>query len=195
MFKIILIIVAVLVVAIVILAIVIARRPDDFRVTRSATIAAAPSAVFAEVDDFHRWKAWSPWERMDPALQRTYEGPASGPGAIYRWVGNDQVGEGSMTILESRPGELVRIALVFIKPFASTCTAEFAFAPTADGKTTVTWSMAGKNNFMAKVACLFMDMDKMVGGQFEQGLGNLAAVVQSPGVQAPAADVAPTAAR
>ena len=111
----------------------------EFRIERSATLAAPANAVFAQVNDFQNWRAWSPWERLDPALKRSYDGPASGTGAKYAWIGNRNVGEGRMTILDSRPGELVRIKLEFLRPFAATNTAEFRFEP-ADGGTAVTWS-------------------------------------------------------
>lgn len=163
--------------AIAIFVVVIALQPSEFRIERSATMAAPAPAVFAQVDDFRKWQSWSPWEKLDPALKRVYEGPAAGAGAQYAWVGNKDVGEGRMTILESRPGERVRIKLEFFKPFAATNTAEFSFKPAGDA-TQVTWSMAGRNNFMARAICLFVNMDKMVGGQFEQGLAQMKAIVE-----------------
>lgn len=170
-----------IVVAVVLLvgafAVFVALQPSDFRIERSAAIAAPPAAVFAQVNDFRRWQAWSPWEKLDPALKRSYEGADAGQGAQYAWQGNKDVGEGRMTILESRPGERVRIRLEFFKPFAATNTAEFSFKPSAGG-TSVTWAMEGKNNFVARAICVFMDMDKMVGGQFEQGLSQLKALTE-----------------
>jgi hypothetical protein len=138
---------------------------------------APAAAAFAQVNDFHNWRAWSPWEKIDPALKRSYEGPQAGAGATYAWQGNKDVGEGRMTILESRPGELVRIKLEFFKPFAATNTAEFTFKPAGDG-TAVTWSMSGQNNFLARAICVFVNMDKMVGGMFEQGLAQMKTVVE-----------------
>jgi hypothetical protein len=165
-------------VLIVVLVVVIATRPSEFRITRRATIGAPPAVVFAHVNDFHKWDAWSPWEKIDPALKRTFEGPSAGTGALYRWVGNNKVGEGSMTITESRPSDLIRIKLEFLKPFKATNIAEFTFK--AEGnQTAVTWSMFGKNNFMAKAVHLFMNMDKMVGGQFEQGLAQMKSVAET----------------
>jgi len=158
---------------------IVAIQPAEFRVVRSATIAAAPAAVFAQVNDFHLWQAWSPWEKIDPQMKRTYEGAPSGTGAVYGWAGNNDVGEGRMTLEESRPSELVRIRLDFLKPFAATNTAEFAFKPEGGG-TSVTWSMEGKKNFVSKAFCMFMDMDKMLGGQFEKGLAQMKAVVEAP---------------
>lgn len=181
MLKPILIVIAVIVLLILVVLVIASSRPSEFGVTRSATIAAPPAAVFAQVNDFRKWKAWSPWERLDPSLQRTYDGTAEGVGTIYGWTGNSQVGQGRMTISESRPGESIRIAMEFIKPFASQATAEFTFAAAGDGKTTVTWTMSGSNsNIVCKAMGLFMDMDKMIGDQFAEGLRNLAAVVEAP---------------
>jgi hypothetical protein len=112
--------------------IVAATRPAAFRVARSTTIAAAPAAVFAQVNDLHQWPAWNPWATIDPSMKETFEGAAAGPGAIYTWSGNNQVGAGRMTLVESRPSELIRITLEFLRPFAATNTAEFTFKP-ADG--------------------------------------------------------------
>jgi hypothetical protein len=155
----------------------VAAQPKRFCITRSAAMSAPPSDVFAHVNDFHNWRAWSPWERLDPNLERTYEGPAAGVGAKYAWRGNKKVGEGRMTITESQPGELVRIKLEFLKPFQATNTAEFMFHPEGDG-TNMTWSMIGERNFMFKAMGLVMNMDKMIGADFERGLANLQAVVE-----------------
>jgi hypothetical protein len=111
-------------------------------------------------------------------MTRTYEGEPAGEGAVYSWAGNSDVGEGTMTITESRPNELIRIKLEFIKPMEGTSDTEFTFAPEGDG-TKVTWDMAGKNNFIGKAFCLFMSMDKMIGGQFEEGLSSLKTVAES----------------
>jgi Polyketide cyclase / dehydrase and lipid transport len=157
---------------------VVAMQPAQYRVVRTATISAPASAVFAQVNDFHKWEAWSPWAKLDPAAKNTFEGPPAGPGAIFRWAGNAKVGEGRMTLIESRPSELVRIKLEFLKPFASTCSTEFGFKPQGD-QTAVTWSMAGENNFFAKAFCLFMNMDKMVGGDFEKGLAQMKSVAEA----------------
>ncbi|HKX11750.1 MAG TPA: SRPBCC family protein [bacterium] len=161
----------------IIFIIVVATRPSTFRVERSALVSAPPEAVFAEVNDFHRWEAWNPWGKLDPAMKQSYEGPAAGAGAKYAWVGNNNVGEGSMTILESKPNDLVRIQLDFLKPFAGTSLSEFTFRPEGAG-TKVTWAMSGKNNFIAKVLCLFMSTDKMIGGQFEKGLADLKSIAE-----------------
>ncbi len=166
----------VLAIVIVVFVVVVATRPAEFRITRSATLPASPAAVFVQVNDFHNWQAWSPWARLDPSAKNSFAGPSAGEGAIFSWVGNNQVGEGRMTIIESRPAELIRIKLEFFKPFAATNTAEFTFNPSGK-QTTVTWSMSGKNGFVGKAMSLIMNCDKMVGGQFEQGLANLKEVV------------------
>ncbi len=158
-------------------AIIIAFQPSEFRITRSATINAPPQEIFAQVNDFHRWEAWSPWIKLDPTAKMTYDGPAAGKGAISAWAGNDKVGEGKMTLTESHPSDLIKIQLDFIKPMADTSFTEFTFKPQGD-QTAVTWTMTGHNNFMAKAFCLFMDMDKMVGGDFEKGLANMKSVVE-----------------
>jgi len=157
---------------------VVAMQPSDFRVARTATMSVPAPAVFAQVNDFHNWEAWSPWAKLDPKAKTSFEGPSAGTGAIFRWAGNNEVGEGSMTITESRPSDLIRIKLEFLKPMAGTSTAEFSFKPEGD-KTAVTWSMTGKNNFIAKAMCLFMNMDKMVGGKFEEGLASMKSVVEA----------------
>lgn len=158
--------------------IVVATRPAEFRVTRKATMAAPAAAVFAQVNDLHNWENWSPWARLDPNAKETHEGEPAGAGAILSWAGNNKVGEGRMTITESRPNELVRLKLEFFKPFANTSMAEFTFQPEGDS-TTVTWSMAGRNNFIAKAVGLFMDCEKMIGGQFEQGLAQMKEIVET----------------
>lgn len=155
-----------------------AMRPSDFRVTRTGTISAPASAVFEHVNDLQKWDAWSPWAKLDPEAKNDFEGPASGTGAIMRWAGNSKVGQGSMTITESRPDEFISFKLEFLKPFAATNTAEFSFNY-ENGQTTVTWSMYGKNDFKGKAIGLIMNCEKMVGGQFEKGLATLKSVVEA----------------
>lgn len=158
---------------------VIALQPSSYRVTRSATVAAAAEAVFPLVNDFHNWDAWSPWAKLDPAMKTTHGGPAAGTGATYAWTGNSQAGQGRMEILDSRAGEEVRIKLDFIKPFESTCDTRFAFKQAQAG-TTVTWTMSGTNNFLGKAFCLFTGgMDKMIGPDFEKGLAKMKAVAEA----------------
>jgi hypothetical protein len=153
-------------------------QPTDFRITRSATIPAPVPVVFAQVNDFHNWQGWSPWAKMDPTAKNSYEGAPSGEGAMFSWAGNNKVGEGRMTLLESRPSESIRIKLEFLKPFQATNTAEFEFKPVDDG-TLVTWSMSGKNTFMAKAFVLIMNFDKMIGGDFEKGLAAMKSVAET----------------
>ncbi len=163
---------------IVIFVIVVALQPADFSIVRSATIAAPPAVVFAQVNEFRKWEAWSPWRKLGPAMRQTYEGPPSGPGAQYSWSGNAKVGQGRMTLEESRLPELIRVKLEFLKPFAATNATEFTFKEES-GRARVTWAMSGKKVFATKACGLFMNMDKMVGGQFEEGLANLAKVVSA----------------
>ena len=162
------------------LAAVVASRPSEYRVARKATINAPPAAVFAHVNDFHKWNAWNPWAKIDPAMKQTFEGAPTGVGAVQTWAGNREVGEGRMTIIESRPSDLIRIRLDFAKPFRATSTAQFSFRPDGD-RTIVTWSMEGQQNFMAKAIHMVMDMDKMIGGNFEKGLADMKSAVEIDG--------------
>ena len=159
--------------------IIAAFQSDTYRVERSLTIAAPAAVLFPQVNDLRQSQAWSPWVKLDPAAKFTFEGPASGVGAINTWAGNSEVGEGRQTIIESWPNERVRLKLEFFKPMAGEATAEFRFKPEGPG-TTVTWSMSGSKNYISKVMCMFMDMNKMIGGHFEEGLVNLKAVTESP---------------
>jgi carbon monoxide dehydrogenase subunit G len=150
----------------------VATRPGDFTVTRSRTVTAPPDVVHGFLNDFHKWPSWSPWEKLDPAMKRDIGGAPQGPGATYHWSGNSDVGEGQMTITDSRPPQSITIKLEFLKPFAATSTTVFDLVPKGGG-TDVTWTMNGHNNFISKAFCVFMDMDKMVGADFERGLANL----------------------
>lgn len=165
------------------LVIAIATRPDQYRVERSAVVAAPPAAVYARIADFHRWDGWSPWARLDPGMKTEYQGPASGLGASYHWTGNAKVGEGRMTITGDRPGEQVVIRLEFLKPWAQVSTATFALAPEGSG-TRVTWSMYGDNDLVGKAMCLVKDFDKMVGPDFEKGLSALKALAEAEAARA-----------
>ena len=160
-----------------VLAVFIQTRPERFHVERSVTIDAPSATIFPHINDFHRWTAWSPWEKVDPQLQRFYDGPSSGAGAGYRWVGNSQVGEGSMRIIESTPDSRVGIALEFVKPFKASNTATFTLVPDASG-TRVTWAMDGQNTLVSKLMGLFMNMDRMIGGEFEKGLASLKGIAE-----------------
>ena len=159
------------------LAAYIATRPAEFRVTRAASIAAPAPAVFAQVNELKKWEAWSPWAKKDPQMKQTYQGPTAGTGAVTAWQGNKDVGEGRMTIVESRPNELIRFRLEFIEPFAATNSAEFSFREEG-GRTTVTWSMRGQNNFIGKTMGVVFDFDKMIGADFEAGLASLKTLVE-----------------
>ncbi len=172
--KILLILVAIIAIVLAIAAF----QPSGFRVVRSTTINAPAAVISAEVNDFHRWAGWSPWEKLDPAMQRTFDGPAAGVGAGYAWSGNREVGSGRMTITESRTGELIRIKLEFLTPMPGICPTEFTFR-SEGGATTVTWTMSGTSNYLAKIVCVFMSMDKMVGGKFEEGLANLKTLAEA----------------
>ena len=165
-------------VVVVAFVVVVALQPADFRVTRTATIAAPPEMVFAQVNDFRNWNEWSPWAKLDPNTKNTFDGPASGVGAGFAWAGNKEVGEGRMTITESKPNDLVKMKLEFIKPFQAVNTTEFTFKPEGDN-TAVTWSMSGKNNFMFKAVGLFMNTDKMIGGDFEKGLASMKSIAET----------------
>ena len=158
--------------AVVAILAIAATQPATYHVERGITTTAPPQQVFAVVNDMHRFPEWSPWEKLDPAMKTTFAGPTSGNGASYSWIGNSQAGEGRMTITESMPANHVALKLEFVKPFASTCDIHFRIEPQGDGSR-VTWSMDGNNNFMGKVMCLFMNMDKMVGKDFEAGLASL----------------------
>ncbi len=164
---------------IVVFLIVVALQPGEYRIERTAAMAAPAADVFAQVNDFHKWEAWSPWAKLDPAAKNTFEGSASGVGAKFSWEGNDKVGSGRMTITESKPAERIAITLEFLKPFADTAATEFTFK--GDPKqTNVTWAMSGKKDFLGKGMCLFMNMDKMVGGDFEKGLASIKSIVEKP---------------
>lgn len=176
--KVLLSVAAIVAVSVIGFVVVVAMQPSEFHVERSATMAAPPDTVFAQINDFHKWDAWSPWLKIDPSAKTSFEGPSSGEGAVFRWAGNADVGEGNMTIVESRPNERVRINLHFIKPFEDTAPTEFVLK--GDGnQTTVTWTMDGRNNFLSKIFCLFMSMDQMIGSKYEEGLANMKAIVET----------------
>lgn len=163
---------AVLIIALGIVLAIAAGRPDRFRIERATTIGAPPESIFPLIADFHRWRTWSPYEDRDPAMQRTYNGAPNGPGAIYAWDGNKQIGSGRMEITEATPSTRIAIKLEFFKPFKANNTAEFSFEPTTTG-TRVIWAMHGTSPFMSKLMGLVFDMDKLVGKDFEVGLQKL----------------------
>jgi uncharacterized protein YndB with AHSA1/START domain len=168
----------VLVLAIAALVVAIATRPSDFRIERRQAMAAPPEVVFPYLNDFRKWQAWSPWEKLDPAQQRTFGGPASGVGAQYAWQGNDQVGSGRMTIIESEPSRRVDIDLEFLQPMQAKNRATFELQPTGEG-VHVRWTMTGHNNFVAKAFHMFVDVDELAGKDFELGLHQLKTLAEA----------------
>ena len=169
MFKTIVLPIAVVLAALLIYA---ATRPDTFLIQRGMNIKAPPEKVFAILGDFHRWEAWSPWEKLDPALKRTYSGTPSGTGAIYAWEGNSKVGAGRMEIVEALPPSVIIIKLDFLRPFEGHNIAEFTLQGQGDF-TYVSWVMHGPRSYISKLIGIFMSMDKMIGKDFETGLANL----------------------
>lgn len=165
------------VVAVVGFAVVVAMQPSEFRVERSLAIAASAEKIFLYLNDPRKMNEWSPWAKLDPDMKQTYEGSEIGTGAVCSWVGNKNVGEGRQTITESIPNELVRTKLEFFKPMQAVNTADFSLKA-ENGKTVVTWSMYGPNNFIGKAMGLIMNCNKMVGDQFEQGLNSLKAIAE-----------------
>jgi uncharacterized protein YndB with AHSA1/START domain len=172
MFETVVAIAVLLALAIAIVLILATRKPDTFSVKREATINAPPEKIFALVSDFHRWGGWSPWEQRDPAMKRSFAGAERGKGAVYAWEGNRNVGAGRMEILEAEAPSRVLIKLDFIKPFEGHNTAEFTMLPQG-GATTLSWVMKGPAPLMAKVMHVFINMDRMIGKDFEAGLANL----------------------
>ena len=154
-----------------------ATKPDTFRVQRAADIKAPPEKVFALINDFKQWGAWSPWEKKDPAMKRTYGAVTSGKGAHYGWEGNGDVGQGSMDIVESVPSSKVALKLDFVKPFEGHNTVDFTLVPQRD-TTQVTWAMKGPAPFITKVMQVFCNMDTMIGKDFEAGLASMKAAAE-----------------
>jgi uncharacterized protein YndB with AHSA1/START domain len=174
MFKLIALVVVVLIAGVLGFA---ATRPDAFRVERAVTIKAPPGKIYPYLDDFNRWAAWSPWEKLDPAMKRTFSGAPSGKGAAYAWAGNSKVGAGRMEIIESTPASKLLIKLDFLEPFEGHNTADFTLEPAGDD-TKVTWAMVGPAPYISKLMGVFVNMDKMIGKDFEAGLANLKAAAE-----------------
>ena len=172
MIKAIAIIVVVLLAGVLIFA---ATKPDTFRVQRSSSIKAPPEKIFALINDFHSWVSWSPYETKDPAMKKTFSGPAGGKGAVYEWDGDKNVGKGRMEISDTAPPSNVTIKLDFVKPFEAHNIVVFTLEPKGDS-TGVTWAMQGPVPYVAKIVHVFLDMDSMVGKDFESGLANLKAI-------------------
>jgi len=171
MFKFIALALVVIVAGILIAA---ATRPDSFRVERSIRVNAPAEKIFHYVNDFHQWGVWSPWEKLDPGMKRTFTGPESGNGAVYEWQGNGKVGQGRMQITDATAPGRIRIELDFIKPLEGHNQAIFNFQPVGSD-TEVVWTMAGPSPYLSKLFGLFFNMDKLIGGDFEKGLANLKA--------------------
>jgi len=172
MFEIVAIVAIVLAVAIAIVLIIAASKPDTFSVRRAATVRAPAEKIFPLINDFHHWGTWSPYENRDPAMKRSYSGPANGVGAVYGWDGNNNVGAGRMEILETSPPAKIVIKLDFFKPFEGHNTAEFTILPQGDA-TDVRWVMHGPAPFMSRLMQVFINLDRMIGKDFEIGLANL----------------------
>lgn len=177
-------------VVIALLVVVIATRPAEFRIERSVEVAAAPAAVYPHLVDFHAWANWSPWDKLDLGMKRTFSGAPVGKGAVYEWSGNDKVGSGRMEITDVRENAQVNIKLDFITPFKASNLTEFTVTPSGAGSK-ITWAMTGQNNFMSKAFSLVMNMDKMVGGDFEKGLAELKRLAEAKAPPAGTAAKAP----
>jgi len=172
MFEVIAIIAVILAIAIAIVLILALTKPDTFRVQRATSIKAPSDKIFPLINDFHQWVTWSPYEKKDPAMKRTYSGAESGKGAVYAWDGNNNVGSGRMEILDTSVPSKIVIKLDFFKPFEGHNTAEFTMLPQGDA-TNLVWLMHGPAPFMSKLMQVFMNVDNMVGKDFEVGLANL----------------------
>jgi len=170
-------ILAIITIVIVLFLVYVATRPSEFRVVRSLAISASPAVLFEQVNDLHRWQAWSPWAKLDPEMKVTYAGAEQGTGASYTWLGNKKVGEGKMVIEQSEPDSRIVIQLQFIKPFPATNTTEFSFKPEGN-QALVTWAMTGQKNFMMKFFGVLMNMDKMIGQDFEKGLAAMKTIAE-----------------
>jgi uncharacterized protein YndB with AHSA1/START domain len=165
---------------IAIILLLAAAKPDTFRIERTATIAAPADRIFPLINDFRNWPSWSPWEKLDPAMTRTLSGAESGKGAVYAWKSAGKAGQGRMEIAQALPPSKIDIDLDFRKPFKAHNVAEFRLEPQG-GATKVTWAMHGKSPFAARIMRTVVNMDKMVGRDFEAGLDNLRALAEKSG--------------
>lgn len=190
MLKIIALVAVILVAAVFIYA---ATRPDTLHVERTTSIQAPPETIFALIDDLHRWSAWSPYEQKDPAMRRAHSGSASGKGAVYAWDGDRNIGKGRMEITDTVPPTRITIRLDFEEPFEAHNVVEFNLQPEG-GATGVTWSMQGRSNFISRLIGIFIDMDRMIGRDFEAGLASLKAVAERQADVTSPASYAPMAA-
>lgn len=155
----------------------VALQPDNFRIERRMTVDATPQEVFAQVNDFHKWDDWSPWAKLDPDATVAFEGPNAGQGAVFKWAGNDKIGQGTMTLAASKPGEFVKIDVEFVKPFEGRSTSEFTFRPQGD-RTQVIWASYGPMTYLTKAMCLIRNMEKVLGPDMERGLVRMKAVAE-----------------
>jgi hypothetical protein len=169
-----------LVALVLIFVLVVALQPSDFRVERSAAIAAPQARLFGQVNDLRKWEAWSPWSKLDPDAKIGFEGPPSGEGATMSWAGNEKIGKGKMWIVESRPNELVKLKADWVEPFAGSSDSEFVFKGEGD-RTEVTWTMSSRHGFLEKAICLVMNGKKIVGGDMEKGLAQMKALAETGG--------------
>jgi uncharacterized protein YndB with AHSA1/START domain len=167
-----------LLVLIIALLVYAATKPDSFTIQRSASIKAPPEKIYPLISDFRQWSAWSPYEKLDTSMKKTYSGAPSGVGAVYEWEGNSNVGKGRMEIAEATPPSKVGIKLDFLSPFEAHSRADFTLEPKPDSTTTVTWSVRGPNLYIGKVMSVFVSMDKMMGKDFEAGLANMKAIAE-----------------
>ena len=177
MFEVLVIIAVILAIAIAAVLILAATKPGTLRVQRSVSIKAPPEKIYPYFEDFNRWAAWSPWEKLDPSMKRTFIGAPSGKGAAYAWEGNSKVGAGRMEIIESTPPAKLLVKLDFQKPFEGHNTAEYTLVPSAEG-TRVTWAMYGPAPYISKLMGVFVSMDSMIGKDFEAGLANMRAAAE-----------------
>ena len=169
------IIAAIIVLAIVVILIFAAMKPDTFRVVRTTSIEAPPETIFPLINDFQKWSGWSPYEKLDPAMKRSFSGPQSGKGARYAWE-SKKAGAGSMEITEAKPSQ-ISLQLDFTKPFKANNLVDFTLVPRGDA-TEITWDMHGPTPFMGKIMHVFINMDRMVGKDFDTGLANLKAIAE-----------------
>jgi len=174
-----------LLIAVASVALLISLQPATYRVVRSTRMEAPPAIVYDLISDFHNWNVWSPWARLDPNMKQSFEGARSGAGAVYRWSGNNDAGEGRTQITEAIPNERLKLDLAFLKPFPSTSTLVFTVHPEGSG-TAVLWEMEGNNNFASKAMGLFYGMDKMIGPDFERGLAQMKAQAEAAAKRVPA---------
>lgn len=161
------------------LIVYVSLKPDTFKIARSAVIDAPPERIYPLINDLHNWADWSPWARLDPQQVVTFDGSPLGAGAIMNWKGNRKVGSGKMKIVESSQNERVRLKLAFLKPLRALHDVQFDLKPIGDARTEIVWAMSGRNEFVAKFLHAFMNMDKMVGDEFERGLANLKALAEA----------------